>query len=90
MDEYLLHHLVQGLTQLASLSKPVLASEEEEKTFLVNFVAGVLNYISSRCVCVCVIYSLPVTQLSVRSSTPSYHVERVPLSSWKEREREST
>ena len=53
-SEELLHHLVQGLTQLASLSKPVLASEEEEKTFLVNFVAGVLNYVSSRCVCVCV------------------------------------
>ena len=59
----LLHHLVQGLTQLASVTKPVLGADEERKVFLGSFVSGVLGYVATRlvvcgvcvCVCVCVI-----------------------------------
>lgn len=47
-SEDLLHHLVQGLTQLASLTKPLLADEEEQHAFLTNFVSGVLSYFPSR------------------------------------------
>ena len=54
--EELLHHLIQGLTQLASLMKPVLANEEEQQSFLTNFVSGILSYISSRFGCNCVVY----------------------------------
>ena len=47
-NEDLLHHLVQGLTQLASLTKPVLVSVEEQQMFLRSFVSGLLGYISIR------------------------------------------
>ena len=53
-EEKMLHHLVQGLTQLASLTKPVLSCVEEERTFLGNFVSGLLGFFSTRLVCVCV------------------------------------
>ena len=46
--EDLLHHVMQGLTQLASLSKPVLDCKEEQQTYLTNFVTGILSYISTR------------------------------------------
>ena len=66
--EDLLHHLVQGLTQLASLTKPFLSCEEEQQTFLTNFVAGILSYISSRlntCTHVCVHVHVHFTYTSV-------------------------
>ena len=47
-SEDLYHHLVQGLTQLASLTKPVLVDKDEQQTFLTSFITGLLNYISSR------------------------------------------
>ena len=42
------HHVIQCLTQLASLSKPVFETEVERQTYLLNFVSGVLEYVSAR------------------------------------------
>ena len=42
------HHVVQCLTQLSSLSKPVFSSDDEQKQYLTNFVAGILEYVHSR------------------------------------------
>ena len=43
-----MHHVVQCLIQLASLSKPVFETEEERQTYLINFVSGILEYVSAR------------------------------------------
>ena len=43
-----LHHVVQCLTQLASLTKPVFSTDEEQQSYVANFVAGILGYVSSR------------------------------------------
>ena len=40
------HHVVQCLTQLSSLT--VLSSDNKEEEYLMNFVGGVLEYVSSR------------------------------------------
>lgn len=42
------HHVVQCLTQLSSLTKPVFSSGKEEEQYLANFVGGVLEYVGSR------------------------------------------
>ena len=42
------HHVIQCLTQLASLSKPVFETEMERQTYLVSFVSGILEYVSGR------------------------------------------
>lgn len=47
-----LHHVVQCLTQLSSLTKPVFSSDEDEELYLANFVGGVLEYVSSRYMCI--------------------------------------
>ena len=47
-NEDQMHHVIQCLTQLASLSKPVFETELERQTYLVNFVSGILEYISAR------------------------------------------
>ena len=49
-NETQLHHVVQCLTQLASLTKPVFSTDQEQQTYVSNFVAGVLEYMSSRSV----------------------------------------
>ena len=46
-----MHHVIQCLTQLASLSKPVFETEVERQTYLINFVSGILEYVSARYVC---------------------------------------
>lgn len=50
-NEDQMHHVIQCLTQLASLSKPVFETEVERRTYLVNFVSGILEYVSARYVC---------------------------------------
>lgn len=42
------HHVVQCLTQLASLTKPVFSTEHERSEYLVTFVTRLLEYIHSR------------------------------------------
>lgn len=42
------HHVIQCLTQLASLSKPVFETDIERQTYLLNFVSGILEYVSAR------------------------------------------
>ena len=42
------HHVIQCLTQLASLTKPVFETDVERQTYLVNFVSGILEYVSAR------------------------------------------
>jgi len=42
------HLVVQCLTQLASLTRPVLTSDKERKDYLTVFVTGLLEYIHSR------------------------------------------
>lgn len=46
-----MHHVIQCLTQLASLSKPVFETEVERQTYLINFVSGILEYVSARYRC---------------------------------------
>ena len=43
-----MHHVVQCLTQLASLTKPVFTTDEEQQRYVGSFVTGILKYISSR------------------------------------------
>ena len=43
-----LHNVVQCLTQLASLTKPVLDSESSQQLYVHNFVSGILMYVSSK------------------------------------------
>ena len=43
-----MHHVVQSLTQLASLTKPIFSTDEEQQSYVRNFVSGVLAYVSSR------------------------------------------
>ncbi len=47
-DEDDFHVVVQCLTQLASLTRPVFATEKEQQEYLVVFVARLLEYIQSR------------------------------------------
>ena len=47
-NEDQMHHVIQCLTQLASLSKPVFETDVERQTYLVNFVSGILEYVSAR------------------------------------------
>lgn len=47
-DEGDLHHVVQCLTQLSSLTKPALSTDQEQCRYLANFVGGVLEYVQSR------------------------------------------
>ena len=42
------HHVVQCLTQLSSVTTPIFSSDEEQKQYLTNFVAGFLDYVHSR------------------------------------------
>ena len=42
------HHVIQCLTQLASLSKPVFETDVERQTYLINFVSGILEYATAR------------------------------------------
>ena len=43
-----MHHVIQCLTQLASLGKPVLETDVERQTYLLNYVSGILEYVSAR------------------------------------------
>ena len=43
-----MHHVIQSLTQLASLTKPVFSTDEEQQSYVRNFVTGILAYVSSR------------------------------------------
>lgn len=45
------HHVIQCLTQLSSLTKPALSTDQEQQQYLANFVGGVLEYVHSRYVC---------------------------------------
>ena len=47
-DEEQMHHVIQCLTQLASLTRPVFVSEVEEEQYVHHFVSGILVYLSSR------------------------------------------
>ncbi len=49
-DEEQLHHVIQCLTQLASLTRPLFVSEVEEEHYVHHFVSGILVYLSSRLV----------------------------------------
>ena len=42
------HHVVQCLTQLSSLTKPALATDQERQQYLANFVGRVLEHVHSR------------------------------------------
>ncbi len=39
------HHVVQCLTQLASLTKPVFTTDEEQQGYVGTFIAGLLGYV---------------------------------------------
>ena len=43
-----LHHVVQCLVQLSSLTKPVFSTSKEEEQYLANYVGGILEYVGSR------------------------------------------
>lgn len=46
--EIMMHNVVQCLTQLASLTKPVFENDVTQQTYVVNFVSGILECVSSR------------------------------------------
>lgn len=45
-SEEQLHHVIQCLTQLASLTRPVFVSDSEEEKYLHHFASGLLQYLS--------------------------------------------
>lgn len=47
-NEDQLHHVVQCLTQLASLGKPILDCEQDRQLYVVNFVTGILMFVTSK------------------------------------------
>ena len=46
--EAVMHNVVQCLSQLASLTKPVFDNDITQQTYVVNFVSGILECVSSR------------------------------------------
>ena len=58
------HHVIQCLTQLASLSKPVFETDIERHTYLLNFVSGILEYVSARYIVILVPRPLPALLFS--------------------------
>ena len=45
-NESHMHYVIQCLTQLASLTKPVFSTDQEQQTYTANFVSGILTYVS--------------------------------------------
>ncbi|KAL5457574.1 hypothetical protein EMCRGX_G034846 [Ephydatia muelleri] len=41
------HYIVQCLTQLASLTRPVFASDQDQQAYVGNFVSGILGYVQA-------------------------------------------
>lgn len=41
------HYIIQCLTQLASLTRPVFVSDQDQQAYVAHFVAGILGYVQA-------------------------------------------
>ena len=48
------HYVIQCLTQLSTLTKPALSTDQEQQQYLINFIGSILEYVSSRYMRTCV------------------------------------